>query len=107
MYGIIEQRADLIGIGSGICHPALIAICVDRMPSAQRGRATAGFYLAFDLGIGMGSWILGLILDGAGLSGLYFAAALVSVAAAASAPLLAGGQRTQSQSATRESHDAG
>ena len=104
---VLAGSAALIGIGSGICHPALIAICVDRMPSAQRGRATAGFYLAFDLGIGVGSWILGLILDGVGLSGLYFAAALVSVAAAASAPLLSGGQRAQSQSAARESHDAG
>jgi len=96
---LLAGSAALMGIGSGICHPALIAICVDRMPSAQRGRATAGFYLAFDLGIGLGSWLLGLVLDGVGLSGLYFAAALVSVVAAVSAPLLTGGQRAETQTA--------
>ncbi len=97
---ILAGSAALMGIGSGICHPALIAICVDRMPSAQRGRATAGFYLAFDLGIGLGSWLLGVVLDGVGLSGLYFAAALVSVVAAVSAPLLTGSQRAQTPTAT-------
>lgn len=94
---LLAGSAALMGVGSGICHPALIAICVDRMPSAQRGRATAGFYLAFDLGIGLGSWLLGLVLDGVGLSGLYFAAALVSVVAAVSAPLLTGSRRAQTQ----------
>ncbi|MDE0143861.1 MAG: MFS transporter [Caldilineaceae bacterium] len=96
---ILAGSAALMGIGSGICHPALIAICVDRMPSAQRGRATAGFYLAFDLGIGLGSWLLGLILDAVGLSGLYFAAAFVSAVAAVSAPVLSGSQRALRQRA--------
>lgn len=94
---LLMGSAALMGIGSGISHPALIAICVDRMPSAQRGRATAGFYLAFDLGIGVGSWILGLVLNAAGLTGLYVAAALVSVIGALTAPILAGGQYTQEQ----------
>lgn len=92
---LLVSSAALMGIGSGISHPALIAICVDRMPSAQRGRATAAFYLAFDLGIGVGSWILGLVLNAAGLTGLYVAAALVSVIGALTAPILSGGKYTQ------------
>ncbi len=87
---MLVGSAALMGIGSGISHPALIAICVDRMPSAQRGRATAGFYLAFDLGIGLGSWFLGLVLDVLGIQWLYFAAALVSVVGGLSAPQLSG-----------------
>ena len=87
---LLAGSAVLMGIGSGICHPALIAICVDRMPPAQRGRATAGFYLAFDLGIGAGSWLLGLVLDGFGLTGLYMAASVVSVIGALTAPHLSG-----------------
>ena len=94
---LLVGSAALMGIGSGISHPALIAICVDRMPSAQRGRATAGFYLAFDLGIGVGSWILGLVLNAAGLTGLYVAAALVSVIGALTAPILSGGKYTHEQ----------
>ena len=91
---LLVCSAALMGIGSGISHPALIAICVDCMPSAQRGRATAGFYLAFDLGIGLGSWLLGLILDTAGLTGLYIAASLVSVIDALTAPLFSGSYHT-------------
>lgn len=85
---LLVASAALMGVGSGITHPALIAICVDRMPDERRGRATAGFYLAFDLGIGVGSWLFGLILGAVGLTGLYLTAAFVSVAGALTAPLL-------------------
>lgn len=87
---VLLAAAGLIAAGSGIAHPALIAMCVDRMPDSQRGRATAGFYLAFDLGIGLGSWLLGPVLGGFGLAGLYGVAAGVSLLGALSAPLLAG-----------------
>ena len=89
--------AALMGIGSGVSHPALIAICVDRMPSAQRGRATAGFYLAFDLGIGVGSWLMGFVLDTMGLTGLYLAASFVSVIGALTAPFLTASGKSQEQ----------
>ena len=94
---LLVGSAALMGIGSGISHPALISICVDRMPSAQRGRATAGFYLAFDLGIGVGSWLLGLVLNAMGLTGLYLAASVVSVIGALTAPLLTTSGKTQKQ----------
>ncbi|MDE0462290.1 MAG: MFS transporter [Caldilineaceae bacterium] len=97
---LLAGSAVLMGIGSGISHPALIAICVDRMPPAQRGRATAGFYLAFDLGIGAGSWLLGLVLDGFGLTGLYIAASVVSVIGALTAPHLSGSRYTEKEAET-------
>jgi predicted MFS family arabinose efflux permease len=57
----------------------LIAIHVDRVP--ERGKATAAFYLAFDVGIGIGSWVLAAVLHFAGISLLYVAAAIASALA--------------------------
>lgn len=67
-----------VAIGGGIVHPALIAIHVERLSTGERGRAVAFFYLGFDLGIGLGAWLLSPILQGFGVTGLYLAAALVS-----------------------------
>jgi predicted MFS family arabinose efflux permease len=65
----------LIAAGCGLLHPSLIAIHARLLPGAP-GRATATFYLGFDLGIGVGSWLLGVVLQYAGLGALYLAAAL-------------------------------
>ena len=70
--------ACLIALGSGILHPALIAIHVERMPTKEYGRATASFYLAFDLGIGLGAWALSPALQWWGIVGLFAAAAVLN-----------------------------
>ncbi len=85
---LLIASAALRGFGSGIIHPALIATYVDRMPDTLRGRVTASFYLAFDLGIGLGSWLLGLVLGAVWLTGLYLTASLVSIASALTVPPL-------------------
>lgn len=66
----------LIAAGSGIFHPALIAHHAALWPEAP-GRATAAFYVGFDLGIGLGSWLFGLALQLGGLAALYGLAALL------------------------------
>src|SRR6185436_8475701 len=66
----------LIACGSGLFHPVLIAHHARLLPD-EPGQATAGFYLGFDLGIGLGSWLLGAILDLAGLTWLFLVAALM------------------------------
>jgi MFS family permease len=71
--------AAFTAIGGGLFHPALIAIHVDSIP--ERGRATAAFYLAFDLGIGLGAWILAPVLDGFGFTAFFLAGAVVSLIA--------------------------
>lgn len=71
--------AALVAYGSGILHPALIAIHVERAAPDVRGHAIAVFYLGFDLGIGLGAWALGLVLQGYGFVGLYTVAALAGV----------------------------
>lgn len=87
---ILSIASLLIAVGSGLFHPVLIALHARLLPD-QPGQATAGFYLGFDLGIGLGSWLLGAILDIAGLAGLFLtAAALV----ACTVPLLPSLART-------------
>src|SRR5262245_156445 len=86
--GLIAASADtgwltvaplLIAAGSGLFHPALIAHHAALLPEAP-GRATAAFYIGFDLGIGGGSWLLGFALEVAGLGGLYWTAAALALA---------------------------
>lgn len=72
----LALAAVLVAAGSGLSHPALLAHHARLLPGAP-GRASAGFYLGFDLGIGLGSWLVGAALQLAGLTGLYGAAALL------------------------------
>ena len=78
----------LIAIGSGLSHPALLAHHAALLPNAP-GTATAAFYFGFDLGLGLGSWILGVVLELAGLAGLYAAGALFAALVLPLVPLLA------------------
>jgi predicted MFS family arabinose efflux permease len=80
----------LIAAGSGLFHPALIAHHAALLPDAP-GRASAAFYVAFDLGIGLGSWLFGFALQIAGLPGLYWTATVLVVAVLPLAPKLVRG----------------
>jgi len=71
--------AALTASGGGVFHPALIAIHVDTI--AARGKATAAFYLAFDVGIGVGAWLLAPVLEYAGIGVMYAVAAAMTLAA--------------------------
>lgn len=85
---LLALAALLIASGSGLFHPALLAHHALVLPGAA-GRSTAGFYVGFDLGIGGGSWLLGVILQWFGLAGLYFAAMVAVLAALGLIPTLA------------------
>lgn len=78
----------LIAAGGGLFHPALIAHHAALLPEAP-GRAAAAFYVAFDLGIGAGSWLFGFVLELAGLPGLYWTAAGLALAVLPLTPALA------------------
>jgi MFS family permease len=77
----------LIASGSGLFHPVLIAHHARLLPD-EPGQATAGFYLGFDLGIGLGSWLLGIVLDLAGLTWLFLVATLLILATVPLLPAL-------------------
>jgi predicted MFS family arabinose efflux permease len=68
----------LMAAGGGLFHPALIVHHARMLPGAP-GQSTAGFYLGFDLGIGLGSWLYGAVLDLLGLTWLYLVGAALIV----------------------------
>lgn len=82
--------AALTAVASGILHPGLIGMHVDRVAAGERARAGAACYLGFDLGIGAGAWLLAPAFQWFGLAGLYGAAAAV---VALGAPLMARARR--------------
>jgi MFS family permease len=77
-WPLLLLATALVAAGGGMLHPALIALHVAIMPAQARGKATACFYLAFDLGIGGGAWLLGFVLQWWGLTWLYLVAALAA-----------------------------
>jgi len=66
--------AVLIGIAHGIVLPSVNAILFKRCSPKRRGTASAAFYSAIDLGVALGSPILGAIADVADYNILYYAA---------------------------------
>ncbi len=76
---LLVPAAALIAASGGILHPALMAQHVTLLPGEQ-GRAVAIFYLGMDLGIGVGGWLLGAVLQVSDFTGMYLAAALAGVA---------------------------
>lgn len=75
---MLYASAALVGLATGILHPVLLAVHVDLLPD-NRGRGVSDFYLAFDLGLGLGAWVMAPSLDRFGLTGLYLTAAVLSL----------------------------
>ena len=69
----------LYGLGYGTLQPILNALAVKNCAPENRGAANATFFIAFDLGIGAGSIILGFISKNVSFSSIYVISA-VSVA---------------------------
>jgi MFS family permease len=51
------------GFGTGAAQPALMTVAVDQSATERRGQSLAQFQLFYDLGIGIGSLTLGVLLD--------------------------------------------
>ncbi|GAA0327352.1 MFS transporter [Bacillus carboniphilus] len=64
--------AGFIGLGWGTVFPSFQTIAIQEAPPAKRGVATATFLSIFDVGIGFGSFIVGVIGGQIGFSSLYF-----------------------------------
>ncbi|PCL92050.1 MFS transporter [Paenibacillus lautus] len=63
--------AILYGIGFGSAQPALQAATLRIAPENRRGAANASFMTAFDLGIGLGAILLGLVSERIGYAYLF------------------------------------
>ncbi|MFG6147206.1 MFS transporter [Halobacillus sp. B23F22_1] len=61
----------LIGLGWGTMVPSMQTIALQKVPE-RAGSATATFFTIFDIGVGLGSYVVGIAATGIGLSSLYF-----------------------------------
>lgn len=78
--------AALYGLAFAMIQPALMALAVDRAGAASagsRGAAMATFSLSMDLGIGLGSFGLGLLAAARGIPAMFVASALLCILASA------------------------
>lgn len=71
--------AACIGLGWGTIFPSSQTIAVQLAPSSRRGVATATFLSILDIGIGIGSLIVGFVGAGIGYSSLYFYFSIIGV----------------------------
>jgi MFS family permease len=67
----------LIGLGFGTMSSCCQAIAVKESPRHRVGLATSTFYVFMDSGVGIGPFLLGLIIPIVGFRGLYLTLAVV------------------------------
>lgn len=71
----VLAAAVLYGVGFGSAHPTLQAALLRMVPRERFGVANASFFTAFDLGIALGSTLLGAFAGGIGYRMVFVAAA--------------------------------
>lgn len=74
--GMLLVAAAFYGAGFGAIFPALQAWVIDRVEPQRRGVATATFYNAFDIGIGSGAMLLGLVATWSNYAMMYLVSSL-------------------------------
>ncbi len=74
--------AGIYGIGFGAVQPALQAMSVRKVDNTRRGAANATFFLGFDLGIGAGAILWGIIAEHLGYQLIYLLAIIPAVVGA-------------------------
>ncbi|MBX2930388.1 MAG: MFS transporter [Chitinophagaceae bacterium] len=67
--------AFLLGIGYGTLFPALQTIYINMAPTSKRGTANSTYLTGFDVGIGTGMLVGGLLEDHIGFSNMYLVTA--------------------------------
>jgi predicted MFS family arabinose efflux permease len=68
--------AFVLGLGNGIVMPTLQTMVINMVKPAKRGVATSTFFSAIDLGIGIGSFVLGNVAEIFSLSEMYLYCAI-------------------------------
>jgi len=70
-FWYLVASAVLIGAGSGTVFPSLMALVLDVTGSHERGAAVSTFNIGMDLGFGIGSVALGMVIERAGYSAAF------------------------------------
>ena len=74
---ILLLSGALIGIGYGTTMSCVQTIMVKKAPPHRVGLANSTFFVSFDLGMGVGPFLLGSILPSLGFRGMYVSMAVV------------------------------
>ncbi|WP_412103393.1 MFS transporter [Rossellomorea aquimaris] len=68
---VLLLAGGLIGLGYGALLPCFQTMAIGSAPRERTGHSTATFFIFYDLGIAIGSVVLGMIAAGIGFTGLY------------------------------------
>jgi predicted MFS family arabinose efflux permease len=71
--------AVLIGVGFGSVQPCLQTLAIQRSEPERIGHATSTFYTFYDIGIALGSILLGMLITAQGYSVAYLLCAVIIV----------------------------
>ncbi|MFZ5825045.1 MAG: MFS transporter [Bacillota bacterium] len=77
---LFALAAVLLGVGNGNVFPTLQAMAINLVEPQRRGVASSTLFSGIDLGIGLGSTVLGWVADAAGLAAMYTASGLILLA---------------------------
>lgn len=80
-YGMLLLAGVVYGFGFGAVQPSLQAMAIRNVPFNRRGAANATFFSSFDLGIGLGSALWGVIAEVAGYNMMYLVASVSALCA--------------------------
>ncbi|AGX02686.1 MULTISPECIES: MFS transporter [Bacillus] len=69
----------VIGLGYGTIVPSMQTVAIKNADPSKRGLATSTFFTMFDSGIGLGSYVLGIVAVYTGFAKLYMVLVLVSL----------------------------
>lgn len=76
---ILLLSGAIIGLGYGAVFPAFQTICVSSAEPSRAGTASATFFLLYDIGIGLGSFVFGMFSSNFGFKYTYILAAVIAI----------------------------
>lgn len=76
--GLLLVSGAILGLGFGALLPSLQTLAVQAAPPHRRGVGTSTFFVLFDVGYGIGAYVLGVVAEEAGYAWMYAVGGLVS-----------------------------
>jgi len=84
------------GLAQGFCSPLLYGLAMEGLPVERRGTGSSTFFVMLDLGIGAGTFLWGMIIDGVGYEVMFVCCAVVQSVAVVLTLVLFGGVNSNS-----------
>ncbi len=74
-FPVFMAIAVLYGLSNGMARPVLNTAVVKYAPKSRMGVATSTFYVAYAMGLGVASFVWGVVIDNAGFSAVWYGSA--------------------------------